>query len=163
MSASGATTWAIAALALLWLGIAGALTLVAARRLRLAQLVLGAARANARLLEVMPGRPLLVGRDLKGEADQRLLRDLGIKQAPKTLSDLAANDSGIVAEDLEALSADVAAARASATRLSRTVRVQGSSRVFEVRGAPASDEPAGTMLLWFIDTSSSEEERATLA
>jgi signal transduction histidine kinase len=77
---------------------------------------------------------------------------------------MAGNDSGIVLEDLEALTAGVAAAQASAGRLLRTVRVQGSSRIFEVRGGPAtSGEPPGTLLLWFTDTSASEEERATLA
>ena len=51
---------AVTALALLWLGVAAAMAILAARRFRLAQQVLDAARANARLLELMPARPLLV-------------------------------------------------------------------------------------------------------
>ena len=164
MGASGATTLAIAALALLWLGVAAAIALVAARRFRLAQQVLAAAQSNARLLELMPARPVVVHPDLKLAADERLTRDLGLKAPPRTLSDLGGNDSGIVPEELDALTADIAAAQASAGRLSRTVRLQGSSRVFEVRGGPAAlGEPPGTLLLWFTDTSASEEERATLA
>lgn len=164
MGASGATILAIAALALLWLGVAAAIALVAARRFRLAQQVLAAAQSNARLLELMPARPMVVRPDRRIEADERLVRDLGLKDLPKTLSDLAGNDNGIAPEDLETLTGDIAAAQASAAPLSRTVRVHGSSRVFEVRGGPAaSGEAPGTLLLWFTDTSASEEERATLA
>src|SRR6185295_16741352 len=56
------------------------------------------------------------------------------------------------------------AARVSAERIARKVRAQGSGRVFEVRGGAApSPEPAGSMLLWFVDTSASEEDRARVA
>jgi signal transduction histidine kinase len=47
--------------------------------------------------------------------------------------------------------------------MSSKVRVAGSDRVFDVRGAPAADEPPGTMLLWFFDSSAGEEERARLS
>ena len=51
-------------------------------------------------------------------------------------------------------------ARVSAARIARKVRANGSGRVFEVRGGPApSSSPAGTLLLWFFDTSAGEEER----
>ena len=160
--ASGTLILAIAALALLWLGVGIAIALVAARRFRLAQQVVGAARANARLLELMPSRPLLVLADQRIEADSQLVRDLGLKEMPKNLGELVGNDSGIVPEDLEQLRTDIEAARASAARLSRKIRVQGSARVFDVRGAPA-DEVPGAMLLWFVDTSESEEERSRLA
>ena len=163
MGAARATIWAIAGLALLWLGIAAAIALLAARRLRLAQQVLGAAKANARLLEVVPARPLLVRPDLTVEADERLVRDLGLNKALIAAGDLSGPESGIVREDVEALLQDIAASQASARPLARTVRVEGSSRVFEVRGAPAAAEPPGTMLLWFIDVSGIEEERAALA
>ena len=78
MGASGVTGLAIAAVALLWLGIAAAIAVASAKRLRLAQQVLGAAQANARLLELMPARPLLVHPVQKIEADTQLLRDLGL-------------------------------------------------------------------------------------
>jgi signal transduction histidine kinase len=163
MSASGATSLAIAALALLWLGIAAALAVAGARRYRLAQQVLEAAQANARLLELMPARPLLVRSDDRIEIDQQLLRDLGLEKRPAKLPELIGNDSGIAPEDLEALTAEIEAARASAGRLSRKVRAHGSGRIFDVRGGPAPGEQPGTMLLWFFDTSAGEEERAKLS
>ena len=155
---------AVVALALLWLAIAVSIAVVAARRLRLAQQVLDAAQANANLLELMPARPLLVRPGQRIEADAQLVRDLGLKGDPGTLDELTGNDNGIAPDDLAALAADIDTARASAGRLSRKVRMLGSARVFDVRGGPASpDEPPGTLLLWFVDTSAGEEDRARLA
>jgi PAS domain-containing protein len=160
-----ATTGLIAAaLAALWIGIALGLSLAAARRLRLAERVLGAARANATLLEISPARPLLVRADGEVEADPRLQRELGLKTSPTQLAELHGDDSGILPDDLAALTNEIDAARASAARIAAKVRVAGSSRVFEVRGGPApAPEPAGTLLLWFFDMSMGEEERAKLA
>ena len=164
MSASGETGLAIAALALLWLVIALAIAVAAARRFRLAQQVLDTAQANARLIELMPARPLVVRQGKKVEVDEQLLRDLGIEGRPTTLDELAGNGSGIDRADLDALVADIEAAQASASRVSRAVRANGSARVFDVRGGPAHPgEPPGTLLLWFFDTSAGEEERAKLA
>ena len=163
MGALGATGLAIAALALLWLGIAAAVAVAAARRFRLAEQVLEAARANARLLELMPARPLLVHPDDRIEVDEQLLRELGLTERPPRLAELVGNDSGIAPHDLGILSSDLEIARASAGRLSRKVRAQGSGRVFDVRGGPAPEEAPGTMLLWFFDASAGEEERAKLS
>ena len=155
---------AIAALAILWLGIAVAVALAAARRLRLAEDVLGAARAQAALLELTPARPLVVRPDEKVEGDAQLVRDLGLHSPPRRLTDLVGNDSGIMAADLEALKQDIEGARVSAGRISRKVRASESGRVFDVRGGPApAPEAPGTLLLWFFDTSASEEDRAKLA
>lgn len=164
MSAIGEAGVIITALALLWVGIAVALSLAAARRFRVAEQVLSAARVNATLLEISPARPVLVRDDGHVEVDPSLLRELGLKSTPKALADLHGNDSGILEDDFAALTAQVETARASASRVATRVRVAGSSRVFEVRGAPApAPEPVGTLLLWFFDTSSGEEERARLA
>src|SRR3954451_3760903 len=164
MSATGATTFWIAGLALLWLGIAAAIAFVAARRFGLAQQVLAAAQSNATLLELTPARPLVVRADGRIEADAQLVLELGLKAHPSRISDLAGNDSGLLADDLKELIDDVEAARVSAGRISRKVRANGSGRVFEVRGGPApAPEAAGTMLLWLFDTSAGEEERSKLA
>ena len=164
MGALGTMTYWMAALALLWLGVAVAVSLIAARRFRVAEEVLGAARANARLLELTPARPLLVRAGLRIEADSQLVRELGLESPPARLADLAGDGSGLEREDLDALAEDIEAARLSAGRIVRKVRAQGSARVFEVRGRPApSPEPAGTMLLWLFDTSAGEEERAKLS
>jgi signal transduction histidine kinase len=153
----------VVVLALVWLGIAAAVALAAARRFRLAEEVLGTARSHAALLELTPARPLLVRADERVEADAQLLRDLGLRNAPARLADLIGNDSGITPEDLEALKADMDAARVSAGRISRKVRANGSGRVFEVRGGAApAPEPPGALLLWFFDTSASEEDRARI-
>ena len=163
MGATGGITLIIVALALLWLTIAAAMAILAARRIRLAQQVLDAARANARLLALMPARPLLVLADQRVEIDEQLFHDLGLKSPPKRLAELAGNDSGLTPEDLEALTAEIEAAQASAGRVSRTVRTYGSSRVYDVRGGPAPGEAPGSLLLWFVDTSAGEEERAKLS
>lgn len=153
----------VVAVGLFWLAVATTLSIIAARRFRLAEQVLDAAQANARLLQLTPARPVLVLPDGRVEIDEQLLRDLGLERRPTRLSELVGNDSGIAPEDLDALSTAIANARASAARLSIKVRLQGSGRAFDVRGAPAPDEPPGTMLLWFFDTSAGEEERAGLS
>ena len=164
MSAFTGTSIAIAGLALLWVAIAAAVAIMAARRFRLAEAVLGVARTSAALLEAATARPLLVRPDNRIEVDRQLLRDLGLAGNPARLDGLAAKDGGIDPDDLKALAADIEAARVSAQRLARTVRTHGSARVFEVRGGPApAPEPPGTLLLWFYDTSAGEEDRARLA
>src|SRR6185369_12648472 len=164
MSAFTGTSIAIAGLALLWVAIAAAVAIMAARRFRLAETVLGVARTSAALLEAAPARPLLVRPDSRIEVDPQLLRDLGLTGTRARFDALAAKDGGIDPDDLKALGADIEAARASAQRFARTVRTHGSARVFEVRGGPApAPEPPGTLLLWFYDTSTGEEDRARLA
>ena len=160
-----ATTSVIAiALAGVWILVAAALSFAAARRLQLARTILGTARANATLVEISPARPLIVRADNRLECDSRLVRELGLKAAPKTLADLHGNDSGLDTDDLTALTAQIETARASAAKLTAKVRIDGSPRVFEVRGGPAPEpETPGTLLLWFFDTSAGEEERADLA
>jgi len=160
-----ATTSVIAAgLAALWVLIAAALSIVAARRIRDAGTVLSAARSLQNLLELSPGRPLVVRSDGSIEADSRLLREIGFDRPPKSLSGLAGNEHGLVAEDVDALVAQVRQAALSGERVQCQARVSGSGRVLDVRGAPApAPEPAGTMVLWFFDTSASEAERAKLA
>ncbi|HEX6784725.1 MAG TPA: ATP-binding protein [Sphingomicrobium sp.] len=164
MSANSANIWIIIVLALLWLGLAAAVSFAGARRFRLAQQVINAAQANARLLQLAPSRPMLVRADQRIEADPQLLRDLGLEPAPAKLADLVGSDVGITRESLEALTAAIEVARAQASRLACTVRASGSARVFDVRGAQApGEEQPGTLLLWFFDTSAGEEERAGLA
>jgi signal transduction histidine kinase len=164
MSALGATTVAIVALALLWLALAVSMTVIAARRFRMAEQVLGAARANATLLELNPARPLVVRPDQKIEVDAQLARNLGLQGTPARLSELVGDDSGILAEDFDLLKDDLEAARLSAGRISRKVRTSPSGRIFEVRGGLAPEpEAPGTLLLWFVDTSAGEEERSRLA
>src|SRR6478672_4322143 len=113
MGAFSVGSLAVAALALLWLVLAAAIAILAARRYRLAQGVLDIARANAQLLEFMPSRPLLVRADGRIEADDRLVRELGLEGPAAILSDLSVAGSGIAAEDLKKLGAMIEMARAS--------------------------------------------------
>jgi len=164
MGSLGATTTWIIALGLLWLLLAAAVSVIAARRLELAQRVIDAARSNAALLEQTPARPVLIRPDQRIEADELFVRDLGLQENPRRLADLVGNDSGLIADDLEILTMDISVAQVSAGRIARKVRAIGSGRVFDVRGGPApAPAPPGTLLLWFFDTSASEEERAKLA
>ena len=155
---------ALIGITLLWIGVAAAIAVVAARRFRLAQQVLDAARSNSHLLEMMPARPMLVWPDNRIEIDDQLLRNLGLKDRPATLSALVGNDSGITQDDLNALLDDVETARTGAGKFSRKVKASGSPRVFDVSASGGPEgTPHRTMLLWFLDASSGEEERATLS
>src|SRR5687767_2190950 len=66
----------------LWILVAVALSLIAARRVARAGSVIDTARSMASLLEVAPARPLLVHPDGRIEADPRLLRELGLGKSP---------------------------------------------------------------------------------
>jgi signal transduction histidine kinase len=160
-----ATTAVIAAvLAALWILIAAILAIIAARRIRDASTVLSAARSLQNLLDLSPGRPLVVRADGGIEADSRLLREIGIEETPTSLKALSGNDHGLVGEDVEALAEHVRHAAMSGERVQCQVRVSGSGRVLDVRGAPApAPEPAGTVVLWFFDTSAAETERSKLS
>jgi len=160
----GATVSVIAAaLVLFWILVAAALSFLAARRFRIAETVLASAKSTAALLDAAPARPLLVRPDGSLDIDPRLARELGLASMPARLEDLVVDGAGLASGDFEQLRAVIESARLSAGRLFLKVRAGGSGRSFEVRGGPApADEPPGTLLLWFLDTSAGEEERAGL-
>ena len=87
---SSSTAAAIIVIAVLWVVLAAALAILAARRLGRAQAVLGAARTMRSLLDAAPARALLVHADGRVEADGQLVRELGLAAAPQRLDDLAA-------------------------------------------------------------------------
>jgi signal transduction histidine kinase len=160
----GGSAWLILLVAGLWLAIAAALLVLAARRMREANSVIAAARSMAVLLDVAPARPLVVRPDGSIEVDERLLRELGLKPPVRQWADLVGEKSGFDKNDLEALQSAVRAASLSGSQVEQQARVAGSSRVLEVRGgsAPPPEAP-GTVLLWLSDTSSAEAERSKLA
>ena len=160
-----ATTAVIAAaLAALWIVIAAALSIVAARRLRDADNVISSARSLQSLLLLSPGRPLVIRPDGSIEADERLLREIGLERAPRRLSGLAGEDRGLVAEDRGELEKQVRNVAISGGKVECQVRVSVTGRVLDVRGAPApAPEPAGTIVLWLFDTSAAESERSKLS
>lgn len=164
MGALGTTAAIAAALAALWIVIAAALSILAARRLRDATNVISSARSLQNLLQLSPGRPLVVLPDGSIEADERLLREIGVERAPRRLSALAGKDRGFVAEDLAKLEKQVRDVAISGGNVHCLMRVTVSGRVLDVRGAPApAPEPAGTVVLWLFDTSAAESERSKLS
>jgi len=158
----GLATGGIVALALaaLWIAIGAGLAWFAAQRVRQAATVLSTARSLQSLLELSPARPLVVRPGGQVEADSRLLREIGLNSDPRTIAELAGDRCGLVAEDAETLARLIADAKVSGMQVQCQVRLTDSPRVFEVRGGPApAPEPAGTLILWFSDTSASEDER----
>jgi signal transduction histidine kinase len=148
------------ALAAVWILVAVLISLVAARRMARAQAVVSGASRLQSLLQLSPARPVVVGPNGDIEADPRLLREIAVNGDPARVEDLGGEDGGLVKEDAEALAADIREAAVGAGRIQRQVRIAGTGRVLEVRGGPApSPEPAGTMVLWFSDTTSAEAER----
>ena len=164
MSGLGGSSWIVLSIAGLWLAIAAALLVIAARRMRDASALVGSARSLAALLEVAPARPLLVRADGSIDADVRLVRELGLERQPRAWDELTGYDHGLVGDDVQTLREAVAGAALSGSSVRAQVRVAGSDRIFEVRGGPApASEGAGAMILWFSDTSASEAERSKLA
>jgi signal transduction histidine kinase len=164
VGALGTTAAIAAALAALWIVVAAAVSIIAARRLRDATRVISAARSLQNLLQLSPGRPLVVLPDGTIEADERLLREIGIERVPKRLAGFAGEDRGLVAEDLAELEKQVREAAISGGQIQCLVRVAESGRVLDVRGAPApAPEPPGTLVLWLFDTSAAESERSKLS
>lgn len=150
-------------LAALWLPLAAALSIVAARRMRRAHAVLASAHSLSSLLAAAPARPMLVRGDGALDADERLIRELGLSRTPHCLEELTEPDRGIHPDDLAALREAIRASAISAEKVEQSVRLSASSRVLEVRGGPAPQpsEP-GTVLLWLFDTSTAELEKSAL-
>ena len=164
MDELGGSAWLALGIAGLWLAIAGALLVLALRRMREANSLVAAAKSMAALLQVAPSRPLLVRPDASVEADERLLRELGVAGSPQFLADLFGAEHGLLEDDLALLQRSIENAALSGIAVNQQVRAAGSNRIFEVSGGPApASEPAGSILLWFSDTSSAEAERSQLA
>ncbi len=164
MGELGGSGWIVLGLAGLWLAIAAALLMLAARRMRDASAILASASSLGTLLELAPARPLLLRADGSVEADRSLVRQLGLSQQPRSWDELGDQERGLDQEDLNALREAAEAAALTGKPLEMQVRAAGSARVFEVRGGPApAPEPPGSLLLWFSDTSAAEAERSKLA
>ncbi|WP_294173376.1 PAS domain-containing sensor histidine kinase [uncultured Sphingomonas sp.] len=159
---SGAALLALG-LAGLWIVLGVALSVLAARRMRRANALLGAAQSLSALLAAGPARPVLVHADGTIETDNRLVRELGLEHVPARIEDLATGGRGLEQDDLASLSDRLSAAALSGDRIEQSVGIAGSTRVLEVRGAPAPPPaPAGTMLLWLFDTSGAEADKAAV-
>jgi signal transduction histidine kinase len=115
------------------------------------------------LLASSPAIPLLVGRDGRIDAPERLFGLLGLEGSQSHLADLSMDGEGLGGEDLAALTAHVARSASAATRFSMAVRPQESSRILLIEGGPApAPYPPQSVLLWCTDATASEEEMARL-
>ena len=160
----GDTAAAVIVLAAIWVVIAAALAIFAAKRLRRAQSVLDGARTMRSLLDAAPARALIVYPDGKVELDGQLSRELGIEGEARKLDDLAGKGGGFEPEDLEALKTEIEDVRLGGAPVRRQLRMAGRDRVVELRAALASP-PAkpGTVLAWLSDISVADADRAKLA
>ena len=155
---------AIIVIAAIWVVIAAVLAILAAKRLRRAQAVLGAARTMRSLLDAAPARALLVHPDGKVDCDEQLCGTLACRPHHASLATWPAINRDLNRPDLEALSSDLAEVRLGGAPVRRQLRMAGRDRVVEVRAAlaPPPSKP-GTVLLWLFDISEADTERAKLA
>jgi len=154
---------AIIVIAALWVAFAAALAILAARRLRKAQSVLGAARTMRSLLEAAPARALLVHADGSVEADSKLVRELALPAAPQRLDDLAGQDHGFDREDLDVFAEALNDVRLGGAAIRRQLRLAGRGKVVELRAelAPPPAAP-GSVLVWLFDISDADADRVKL-
>ena len=154
---------AIIVIAALWVALAAALAILAARRLRRAQSVLGAARTMRALLDAAPARALLVFGDGSIEADSKLVRELGLPSPPERLEQLAGDDHGFDREDFAAFGEVLDDVRLSGAAIRRQLRLAGRSKIVELRAelAPPPAKP-GSVLVWLFDISDADAERVKL-
>ncbi|MDT9597589.1 sensor histidine kinase [Sphingosinicella rhizophila] len=121
-----------------------------------------AARTEA-LLEAAPVTPLLVQPDGTFETSLATANLLGLTQIPERLEQLSQHESGLSQSDLMLLTEAVASSAATGSSFTLAVRAQGSSRILQARGAPAPPPyRAGTVLLWLLDATDTEEDIANL-
>ena len=155
---------AIIVIAALWVVIAVALAIMAARRIRRAQSVLGASRTMRSLLDVAPAHAILIHGDGRVDADPKLIQELGLSKAPQKLEELAGENSGLDRDDLSSLIEALADVRLGGAPLRRQLRLAGGERVLELRAAlaPPPAKP-GSVLAWLFDISEADTERAVFA
>ncbi|WP_431470684.1 ATP-binding protein [Sphingosinithalassobacter sp. LHW66-3] len=107
-----------------------------------------------------PAQAMIVRADGRLELSRRLADWLGLAHLPRDLSELTVGDSGLPAEQAEALAREVAAAQKAARPFHLTVTAQGSDRALVVVGmrAPDAVRAPGGVVLWFLDATESRNE-----
>jgi signal transduction histidine kinase len=139
-----------------WVAAAMWATLRGLARARAASAEVGQAGAGQVLLAESPAIPLIVDANGRLEGSAALAAMLGLERLPDRLDALEG-------EAWAPLRDEAKRAAATAGAFAFSLRPPGSARVLHVRGGPA---PApwrdGSVLLWFIDMTGSEEASAAL-
>jgi signal transduction histidine kinase len=117
------------------------------------------------MLRAAPALAMVVRADGRVEMPQRLSDWLGLAEVPRFVSELTAEGRGLLAEDAQALDADLQAAQRAGRSFVRAVRPQGSLRAITLRGARAPTEigSTGSVVVWAFDATDSETEIARLS
>jgi signal transduction histidine kinase len=154
---------AIIVIAALWVVFAAALAILAAKRIRRAQSLLGATRTMRSLLDAAPARAMIIHADGTVDTDARLVQELGLAGIPRLIEELTGADSGFDPDDLSSLIEALADVRLGGAPLRRQLRLAGGERVLELRAALAP-QPAkpGAVLAWLFDISDADVERGEL-
>jgi signal transduction histidine kinase len=147
----------------LWLALALWLVVRGARRSAAGAAASAGRQMYQALLDAGPLVPAVVHEDQGIEAGQRLADMLGLPEAPAFFGSLSAGETGLSQRDLDALGIRVREAATTGASFSLPLRPQGSARVLRVEGGPAPPPyPTGSVLLWFNDATTAEEQTTSL-
>jgi signal transduction histidine kinase len=143
-----------------WLVAAVALSLSALRRSREAREAVAEATRHRLLIDAAPASPLIVLPDGILQGPERTWALLGLAGSPLSLGEIGRSLREGQSEELADAVRSVAATGGSRTL---SAGVEGASRLLRVHAAPApAPFDAGTVLLWFGDSTETELEMASL-
>mgnify|MGYP002780266861 CR=1 FL=1 len=164
MTMSAPVALAVGALLAAWLAVAGWALLTGLGLRRAAAAAHARADRFAALFAGAPAAVAIIDADDSLDASPRLADWLGLASTPDRLEQLG-GESGLKADDLADLTADVARARATGGTIYRVMRPQGSARTYNIRGGPAPPGVASpnAVVLYFLDATEIRTEMARLA
>jgi len=121
------------------------------------------ADANGRLAAIVQGSPaqaMVVRSDGRVEMPRKLADWLGLEALPRDMAELSDAKTGLMPEDAAELGRQVTAAQKAGRPFSLSVRARGSERALLVFGdrAPPDMRAPGGVVLWFLDTTESQDE-----
>ena len=114
------------------------------------------------LLRGAPALAMAVGNDGRVDMPRRLADWLGLREPARFLAELAGEDGGLSAGDVQGLTADIAGVQRAGKAFERVVRPAGSARTLTLRGLRSPGSRHGTVV-WFFDASDREAEIARLS
>lgn len=155
-SIGGGTLMAVAALAALWLVIAGWATVIGLRRAARAAIAEATCERYAELVGAAPAAAFVVEPDGRVDAGERLADWLSLQRTPRSLDEFSGPDGGLDQADAGELVRAVAATQRGGKPFALTFNVRGSSRVLMARGRPGGR--AGRVVVWLFDATESQEE-----